>query len=210
VPSNLNKLGPSNPKPRNSGARLPKKLNLRTYKFHSLSDYHYTIQRFGTIDSYSTQPVSLLDTAVELLNIKYLLERMRTQDFKGRHLRTNGRSMPCQLSQIEQRQCQIHMICDNLNVSGSQIEPESIVIDPGAHYNMGTSQNFPVHIPTFLQWNKGDPAVQMRRLITFQWFSLTPVLQNFFPNLRSHLLWNSLSAPYLISLILSTMPLSSY
>jgi len=74
VPSNLNKPGPSNLKPRNSGVRLPKKLNLRTYKFHSLSDYHYSIQWFGMIDSYSTQPVSLLDTAVELLNIKYLLE----------------------------------------------------------------------------------------------------------------------------------------
>jgi len=82
VPSNLKELGPSNPKPRNSGARLPKKLNLRTYKFHSLGDYHYTIRRFGTIDLYSTQPVSLLDTAVELLNIKYLLERMKIQDFK--------------------------------------------------------------------------------------------------------------------------------
>jgi len=78
VPSNLNEPGPSNPKPRNSSVRLPK----RTYKFHLLSDYHYTIQRFGMIDLYSTQPVSLLDTAVELLNIKYLLERMRTQDFK--------------------------------------------------------------------------------------------------------------------------------
>ena len=82
VPSNLNEPGPSNPKPQNSGVRLPKKLNLRTYKFHSLGDYHYTIWWFGTIDLYSTQPVSLLDTAVELLNIKYLLEQTRTQDFK--------------------------------------------------------------------------------------------------------------------------------
>jgi len=80
------------------------------------------------------------------------------------------------------------MICDILNVSGSQTELESIVVDPGAHYNMGTLQKFPVHIPTFLQRNKGDPAVQVRRLITFQWFSLTSVLQNFFPKLRSHLL----------------------
>ena len=80
------------------------------------------------------------------------------------------------------------MICDNLNVSGSQTEPESIVIDPGAHYNMGTSQNFPMHIPTFLQWNKDDSAVQVRRLIIFRWFFLISVLQNFFPKLRSHLL----------------------
>ena len=53
------KPGLSNPKPQNNCARLPKKLNLRTYKFHSLGDYHYTIWRFGTIDSYSTQPVSI-------------------------------------------------------------------------------------------------------------------------------------------------------
>ena len=78
APSDLNEPGPSNTKPQNNSARLPKKLNLRTYKFHSLGDYHYTIQRFGTIDSYSTQPVSLLDTVAEPLDINYLLERTRT------------------------------------------------------------------------------------------------------------------------------------
>ena len=59
------------------------------------------------------------------------------------------------------------MIRDTLDVSGSQTKPESMVVDPGAHYNMGTSQNFPVHIPTFLQRNNGDPAVKVRRLIAF-------------------------------------------
>ena len=78
APSNPNEPGPSNTKPRNNGARLPKKLNLRTYKFHSLGDYHYTIRRFGMIDSYSTQLVSFLDTATEPLDINYLLERTRT------------------------------------------------------------------------------------------------------------------------------------
>lgn len=57
-PSNSNEPGPSNLKPRNNSARLPKKLNLKTYKFHSLGDYYYTIRQFGTIDSYSTQSVS--------------------------------------------------------------------------------------------------------------------------------------------------------
>ena len=41
-----------------NSARQPKQLNLRTYKFHSLGDYPNMIRRFGTIDSYSTQPVS--------------------------------------------------------------------------------------------------------------------------------------------------------
>jgi hypothetical protein len=78
APSNLNESGPSNPKPRNNGARLPKKLNLRTYKFHSLGDYPSTIRRFGTIDSYSTQSVSFFDTAAEPHDLNYLLERART------------------------------------------------------------------------------------------------------------------------------------
>ncbi len=43
---------------RNSSARQAKQFNLKTYKFHALGDYVQTIQRFGTTDSYSTQPVS--------------------------------------------------------------------------------------------------------------------------------------------------------
>jgi hypothetical protein len=37
-----------------------KNLNLYTYKYHALADYPNTIQRVGTTDSYSTQPVSAL------------------------------------------------------------------------------------------------------------------------------------------------------
>jgi len=82
APSNSNELGSPNsnepgPSKRNNGARLPKRLNLRTYKFHSLGDYHYNIRRFGTVDSYSTQAVSFLDTVPELPDIDYLLERTR-------------------------------------------------------------------------------------------------------------------------------------
>lgn len=35
-----------------------KKFNLFTYKYHVLADYPNTIQRMGTTDSYSIQPVS--------------------------------------------------------------------------------------------------------------------------------------------------------
>jgi hypothetical protein len=38
--------------------RLPKKFNLQTYKYHSLGDVANTIRRYGTSDSYSTEPVS--------------------------------------------------------------------------------------------------------------------------------------------------------
>jgi len=42
----------------NSSARLPKELNLKTYKYHALGDYVSTIRCFGTTDSYSTQSIS--------------------------------------------------------------------------------------------------------------------------------------------------------
>jgi hypothetical protein len=43
----------------NDGKRRPKTLNLNTYKFHALGDYVNTIRKFGTTDSYSTEPVCL-------------------------------------------------------------------------------------------------------------------------------------------------------
>jgi hypothetical protein len=39
------------------GTRRPKTLNLNTYKWHALGDYADTIRKFGTTDSYSTEPV---------------------------------------------------------------------------------------------------------------------------------------------------------
>jgi len=43
-----------------SSERRRKKFNLETYKYHSLGDYSDTIRRYGTTDSYSTEPVSIL------------------------------------------------------------------------------------------------------------------------------------------------------
>jgi hypothetical protein len=39
----------------------PRKFNLQTYKYHALGDYANTIRRYGTSDSFSTEPVSNLD-----------------------------------------------------------------------------------------------------------------------------------------------------
>lgn len=38
-------------------AKRVKVFNLQTYKFHALGDYVSTIRRYGTSDSYSTEPV---------------------------------------------------------------------------------------------------------------------------------------------------------
>ena len=45
---------------KSSSGRQPKQFNLKTYKYHALGDYSHTIRRFGTTDSYSTQPVGLI------------------------------------------------------------------------------------------------------------------------------------------------------
>jgi hypothetical protein len=44
---------------KSSSGRQPKRFSLKTYKYHALGDYCNTIRRFGTTDSYSTQPVGL-------------------------------------------------------------------------------------------------------------------------------------------------------
>ena len=43
---------------RGGSSSKKKKLNLNTYKFHSLGDYVATIRLFGTTDSYLTQLIS--------------------------------------------------------------------------------------------------------------------------------------------------------
>jgi len=53
------------------------------------------------------------------------------------------------------------MIRENMDGLTSQTEPEIITDDPGVQYNMGQSEKFPVHIPTFLQQNEGDLAIKV-------------------------------------------------
>lgn len=49
----------ANSQPGSQGERKTKTLNLQTYKLHSLGDYGKTIRKYGTTDSYSTEPVGL-------------------------------------------------------------------------------------------------------------------------------------------------------
>jgi hypothetical protein len=43
--------------PIKAGGRKMKQLNLNTYKYHAMGDVVRTIRRYGTTDSYSTEPV---------------------------------------------------------------------------------------------------------------------------------------------------------
>jgi hypothetical protein len=56
------------------------------------------------------------------------------------------------------------MIRETLDGPFPRVEPDNLANDPQSQYNMGTSQNFPVHLPTFLQKNEGDPAVKVNTM----------------------------------------------
>jgi hypothetical protein len=43
----------------------------------------------------------------------------------------------------------------------SEIELEDVTHDPEVQCNIGRSQKCPVHMPTFLQKNKGDPTINV-------------------------------------------------
>lgn len=64
------------------------------------------------------------------------------------------------------------MIHERLNRPPLQVEPKDVSIDPGIRYNIGTSQKHPVHIPTFLQQNQGDPAVKVSDLSFSSFYAL--------------------------------------
>jgi hypothetical protein len=84
---------------------------------------------------------------------------------KARFLRMNGQSIPLQLSKIERRQRCIRAIRENMG-SPTQTKREDIVDDPHAQYSIGKTQNLPVHIPTFLQKNEGDPAINVSGILS--------------------------------------------
>jgi hypothetical protein len=150
--------GKRGPKPREA-----KELKLNTYKFHAIGDYVSTIRRYGTTDSYTTQTVSFHTIpSIMLLTIGEHQSELEHRTSKARYLRTTGRSIPKELSKIERRERRIRMIREKMHRSVSQTEQEEDIDNSlRAQYNMGKTQNSPVHVPTFLQKNDGDPAVRV-------------------------------------------------
>src|ERR1700742_5327561 len=80
------------------------------------------------------------------------------------------------------------MIREKSNGLPLQIEFEDVNINLEIRYNMGASQKFPVHIPTFLQRNQGDPAIKASEPVFFCCSLFDASTQNFYAKLREHLL----------------------
>jgi hypothetical protein len=53
------------------------------------------------------------------------------------------------------------MICEKMHPPSFHIDSENTINDPQTQYNIGKTQNSPVHVPTFLQKNDGDPAIKV-------------------------------------------------
>jgi hypothetical protein len=150
--------------PARKGTRKQKHLSLNTYTYHALGDYVKTISHLGTTDSYSTQSVSFrkLTLFFGLLTNGGHQGELEHRTSKARFSRTSGRSIPLQLSRMERRQRHIRAIREKLHRPLSQTGPdaEDAVNNPQMRYNIGKTQNAPVHVPTFLQKNAGDPATK--------------------------------------------------
>jgi hypothetical protein len=150
--ANASKKNPSDGEP------LVKTFNLQTYKYHALDDYAQTIRQLGTTDSYSTSIVSIIKT-LEIVqadrNLQGELEHCRP---KGWHLHTDRRNFVKQMTQIERCQAHIRHLKHKLL---KRPEPEDVATAHDAHHHIGSSQNHPEHIPTFLRNHGGDPAIQV-------------------------------------------------
>lgn len=97
-------------------------------------------------------------------------------------MRTTGRSIPQELSKIERRERCIRRIREKMLRAGPQTDTEEIGNDPLMQYNMGKTQNSPVHVPTFLQKNDGDPAVKVSGMFFSCLHVVMTSLRTSFPN----------------------------
>ena len=102
-----------------------------------------------------------------VLFIAYPQPELEHRTSKTRYARTGGKLVPLQLSRIEQRERRIRTIRQNISTTPSQIDPEITGDNPARQYNMGQTENFPIHMPTFLHKYADDPAVKVALLSSF-------------------------------------------
>ncbi|KAG1832562.1 hypothetical protein F4604DRAFT_1945993 [Suillus subluteus] len=131
------------------GAPLPrqpkkkKSFNFHTYKFHALGDYVASICRFGTTDSYSTEPGEL---------------EHRTP--KSRYRRTDRRDFIHQLAQIERRQTHLRRIKEWQQKWAPDVKSDETASDPQLHHQIGKSEKVFEEFGHYLRSHVRDPATK--------------------------------------------------
>ncbi|KAF7431003.1 hypothetical protein PC9H_006718 [Pleurotus ostreatus] len=160
--------GPDGSIPVKIGGPKLKRFNLLTYKFHSMGDYVRTIRRFGTTDSYSTQPGEL--------------QHKRPKVF---YVRTSKNKALRQMTKHEARERLVHIVNARLHriswlsMFHRRSPPQSQILaeasrpytPPSVHHTIAKSINSPRNIYSILRQHENDPA-----------------LTNFIPKLKQHLL----------------------
>jgi hypothetical protein len=154
---------PSSARPNHRGRRH-KTFNLNTYKLHSLGDYVTSIRKYGTTDSYSTEPVCEASYLFEYQTADWLFQgELEHRSPKARYTRTSRKHFIKQLTQIERRQARLRRIRARHHEAGKPAN-EAVATAPEAHHIIGKSQNYPQNIPLFLQKYAGDPAIKVKAM----------------------------------------------
>jgi hypothetical protein len=81
---------------------------------------------------------------------------------KSWYCRTSKKKFVRQLTQIERRRTRIRLIRQRKmsELSGAK-QKEFVADSPEAHHHIGTAENNPEHIGSFLRLHTGDPAVKV-------------------------------------------------
>ncbi|KAK0452774.1 uncharacterized protein EV420DRAFT_1700868 [Desarmillaria tabescens] len=133
--NNMKKKGNSMSKGKISTAKLQKRFNLSTYKYHAMGDYPGVICAFGTTDSYSTQLGEL--------------EHRQVKRFYGR---TNkNKTFAKQISHHDQKHRSRPMPARD----GSEVLPYT---DPSHHHHISPSTSSKIYLAPWLHENGSDIA----------------------------------------------------
>ncbi|CAE6459848.1 unnamed protein product [Rhizoctonia solani] len=139
-----NKTSPANPNNLSNDGRRLCKLNLGTYKAHSLPDYVRTIEEYGTTDSYSTQ-----------------INELQNRKIKGQYTRTNHHNIEEQMTRVGDITAALEDIDARLNwvrakaLESSLFETDTSAINSlldGAPYLIGLKERSEDAIRGISQW----------------------------------------------------------
>ncbi|KAG2154500.1 uncharacterized protein EDB93DRAFT_1065245, partial [Suillus bovinus] len=128
-----------------NGPRV-KKFNLTTYKFHAMGDYIRTIRLFGTTDSFTTQIGELAHRAL-----------------KAFYPLTSKKDTHSQLARQEHCRHILRRVAEAgvLSASSNKLSINTLPSTSGVTvHSIGTNQNKPIKLFTFLGEHAGDPALK--------------------------------------------------
>ena len=177
-----------------SAARV-KKLNLFTYKWHSLADYVPHIRLFGGSDGFSSQIVRILTLIHISVYLTALQGELAHRLVKRLYGLTNKRNAPKQIAKryrrmerareaMRRHRIQVkhqHQLLSDL------LPSKDLSDDPDLRYYVSSSQNDVVPLYTMLHRSgaSDDPALKVSHGLRFANIGLTPFYRTFCQNSKS-------------------------